>query len=375
MGINLLWYFPSFELGGSYPGGFRTLAIARALIRNGVSHISIASITLKESSKLSDNIDLVALPRNPFLVWKNLKNLVASEQINIVQERLGCGILWNDWGLFVGRKFSIPTICELHEYPTRFDDKLFQYFSLRYALRNCDRFLIINPIIAQHIPINKNEINKIVVMPNGYDASLASKSTLHKCEFINKSFFEKRKVIGYFGALTKDKGVDVLLDLICSLEIQPLFFIIAGHGPLESKVRAVQSRFPERIRFLGKIPQKNVYALMSICDATLALNPPEIRAGCPQFVNPLKVYESLAVGTSVVISKMVKKALPSVIVDMCTVSKLTSSDILQALEVVCDKDYGRPSEKCKEIDNYSWDSITRHFLIPLYQACIKQGHY
>jgi len=71
---RLLWYFPSFELEGKYPGGYRTLALAKALVRNGVSHVVIASILLKESRKISDNIELFALPHNPLIVWKSLRS-------------------------------------------------------------------------------------------------------------------------------------------------------------------------------------------------------------------------------------------------------------------------------------------------------------
>jgi glycosyltransferase involved in cell wall biosynthesis len=292
-----------------------------------------------------------------------------------VQERFGCGYIWNGWGVLAGKKSGLPVIGELHEYPVYFKDKLLQYLPLRYALKNCDRFLIVSNVIMQRIPVTKDEENKIILMSNGYDASIVSGATSHQVELIKTLLPGKRKVIGYFGALTKDKGVDILLDLICSLENQQFFFILSGHGPLEDKVRAVQSRFPERVKFLGKIPQMDVYSLMSVCDATLALCPDEIRAGCPQFVNPLKVYESLAVGTEVVISEMVKNALPAEIATLCTISKLGPSDILQALEIACNKNSTQLSEKRKVIDNYSWDSIARRILVPLYrQTRVTQGN-
>ena len=368
--IRLLWYFPSFELEGNYPGGYRTLALANALIRHGISHITVASILLKESRTISSNLYLAALPHNPLMVWESLRGLTARRNINVVQERLGCGYFWNGWGVLAAKQAGLPAIGELHEYSIYFKDKLFQYLPLKYALKNCDRFMIINNMILQHIPVTEAEKNKITLIPNGYDSSMVSETTSNQVELIRTLLPEKRKVIGYFGALTRDKGVDILLDSICSLKNQRFFFIITGHGPLENEVRAVQSRFPERMRFLGMIPMMDVYSLMSLCDATLALCPPEIRQGYLQFVNPLKVYESLAVGTEVVISEMVKNALPSEIANLCTVSKLKPSDILQALEITCNKNSNHPSEKRKVIDNYSWDSIAQRILTPLYiQAC------
>jgi glycosyltransferase involved in cell wall biosynthesis len=372
--IRLLWYNPGFELEGKYPGGYRNLALAKALIRNGVSHIAIASPLLKGSQKISENLELVALPHNPFQIWKSLRRKVASGQINVVQERLGFYYMWSGLGIVVGKQAGLPVVVELHECPFCFKDKLLQYLRLRYALKSCNKFLIVSNVIRQHIPLSKGEQGKIIPMPNGYDAFIASEAASSQSGFAEELVHRKRRVIGYFGALTIDKGVNVLLDLICSLENERFFFIIAGHGSLEYKVRAVQSRFPERLKFLGRIPQMDVYSLMSICDATLALYPYEIRNGCPQFVNPLKVYESLAVGTGVVISKIVKDALPAEIAKLCTVSKLNPPDILQAFESVCNKNLTQPTVTSQVVRNYSWDSIACRMLIPLYkQAVAMEG--
>jgi len=366
--IRLLWYYPSFELEGKYPGGYRTLALAKALVRNGVSHVTIASILLKESRRVSNNIDLFAIHQNPLIVWKSLYKLIRSRDINIVQERLGCGVFWNGWGVLAGNQAGLPVVGEYHEYPFGLKYKLVDYPRLRYVLKNCDRFFIINNIISQYIPLRKKERSKIIIVPNGFDASVLPKTDTHQAELINTWVTEKRKVIGYFGALTKDKGVDIILNLVRYVDDQYLF-LIAGRGPLEEDVKRLCRELPDKCKYLGLLSQEKVYHAMSLCDVTLGLYRKDLKPGQPQYGNPLKVYESLAVGTPVIISVSSLSMLSAEIAELCVASKLQIEKIAEALDLACKRKALLPI--IDVLRKYSWDYIAKNISIPIYEEIAR----
>jgi glycosyltransferase involved in cell wall biosynthesis len=364
--IRLLWYLPTFELGFSHPSSIGALAISKALAHNDeISYIGIASVRLKSNTRLSEKIDLISVSQNPFFTYRDLREAIAEKKINLVQERLGCHYLFNDWGILAGNDMGLPTVGLIYEYPPTLLSKLLSYIRLRHTLKICSRLLIINRIILQNIPLRKDEINKVKFFSCGYDLPLLPSNNVcpdKELPPINK------KIVGYFGDLSKNKGVDIMLDLIRYTN-DTYLFLIAGNGPLGPEVKRVARLLPEKCKYLGRLPQKDVYQIMKICDVTLALYRKELRRGYPQCGSPMKVFDSLAVGTPVIISKPTVYMLPQEISDLCIISDLELNDIINKIEMVCATgahEAGR-SLSVDVLQKYSWDYMAKKVLIPLYR--------
>lgn len=110
-------------------------------------------------------------------------------------------------------------------------------------------------------------------------------------------FTGARRTLGYFGGLTADKGVGVLLDLAPVLP-EPWDVVVCGSGPLAPLFAAAQAAHPERFRFRGTLDVDELYAQMCACDCTLV--PPERIEGSGDAVFPFKLLEYLTAGTHIV---------------------------------------------------------------------------
>ena len=361
--IRMLWYVPSFELGFSHPSNIGTLALSKALAHcDEVSYIGIASVRLKANTRFSEKIELISISQNPFFTYRELIKVIAKKKINLVQERLGCHLLSSDWGILAGNHMGLPTVGLIHEYPPTLLSKLLSFIRLRHTLKICDRLLVINKIILQYIPLRKNEFNKVQFIPCGYDLSIfPSNNTCSVKELIPIN----KKIVGYFGTLSKDKGVDIVLDLIHHADDR-YFFLIAGNGPLEYEVRQVARLHPEKCKYLGRLTQKDVYHFIKLCDVTLALYRKELRRGRPQRGSPMKVFDSLAIGTPILISKPTVNMLPQEVSKLCIISGLELNEIKKNLEMACTTRADR-SSVVNVMRKYSWDYIAKNTLIPLFK--------
>jgi glycosyltransferase involved in cell wall biosynthesis len=113
-----------------------------------------------------------------------------------------------------------------------------------------------------------------------------------------------RPVIGYAGSLYEGRGIE----LMCALaEALPGYqFDIAGGSPEE--VRFWQGRASARnVRYLGRIPHRELCCFMQSCDVLVAPYQPGLKVasggeGTDQWMSPLKVFEYMASGTPMVCS-------------------------------------------------------------------------
>jgi len=372
--VRLLWYIPGFESQLLRPCSIRALAIGKALTQcNELSFLGIVSPQLNAPAQLSNRLELIPISKNPIFIFRQLINIIKKKDVNIVQERLGCHYLYSDWGILAGNYMGLPTVGELHEYPPTFLSKVLSYIRLRHSLKACDRIFVINKIILRYLPLRQDElkkiIKKVVLIPNGYDASIACNIT--DLKLINAAFPRDKKLVGYFGDLNEKKGVDVILDLIQHIDDR-FFFLIAGRGQLEREVKRLSQLFPQRLKYLGYLSPEKTYYFMSLCHVTLALYPQKLKTGKPQYVNPLKVYESLAVGTPVVISEAVLSMLPREVADLCVVVSRTGlKELFTALDVACRQKFEKKTKFAAVLQKYSWDYLAKNLLAPTYEALIS----
>jgi glycosyltransferase involved in cell wall biosynthesis len=110
------------------------------------------------------------------------------------------------------------------------------------------------------------------------------------------AFSGTKRTLGYFGGLSPEKGVQVLLETVPRLP-GDWRIIVAGSGPLTPEFAKAAERYPERLTFLGSISNPAaLYPAMCSCDC--ALVPRE--HVCDESVFPFKVFEYLVAGTQII---------------------------------------------------------------------------
>lgn len=149
-------------------------------------------------------------------------------------------------------------------------------------------FTAVNQPIFQSLPEGKPK----ALLPGLVDQQLIRLSRERAAPFGGR-----KKILGYFGALTPEKGVGVLLQLLPRLD--PSWnLLVTGSGPLASAFADLQSRHPERVAFEGAVAPEQMYKMMCSCDCTVI--PRELITGGGQGVFPFKTLEYIVAGTHVI---------------------------------------------------------------------------
>lgn len=139
---------------------------------------------------------------------------------------------------------------------------------------------------------------------HSYDPALFNQRPAAEKQRIREEFAipANAVVIGYFGRLTREKG---LLDLAAALEelardesLPPWFFCCVGNGPAQQETQqALGALTPDRYRMLGAIPHDRVGSLLAAIDV-LVLPSRTTRRWKEQFGRIL--VEAMACGAAVV---------------------------------------------------------------------------
>lgn len=113
-------------------------------------------------------------------------------------------------------------------------------------------------------------------LPHSYDPLLfkllgSDIRAKRRAELCEETEGHPRVVLGYFGRLTVEKGIDDLIDamkkILRSPEGKSAFFFWVGNGPMAEQVRnAVAQAGPRNARYLAAIPHDQVGATLSLCD-------------------------------------------------------------------------------------------------------------
>jgi glycosyltransferase involved in cell wall biosynthesis len=106
----------------------------------------------------------------------------------------------------------------------------------------------------------------------------------------------------FFGALAPWQGVDALLEASQSPAWpQHLALLIVGDGQLRDRVEKAASDFPQRLKYLGRRSYAEMPAL--VASSSVVVIPKNYHR--PDLgLSPLKLYESMASGTAVVVTDL-----------------------------------------------------------------------
>lgn len=136
---------------------------------------------------------------------------------------------------------------------------------LRFALSRAERVVVSSPTLGASAPDLAEWQSKCAVIPFGIDTRRMDgfSGTAARADEIRAKF--SGPLVLFVGRLVKYKGVDVLLDAARGVDATVL---IAGEGPERTALqrRALELGIANRVKFLGTVPEDELYALYRACD-------------------------------------------------------------------------------------------------------------
>jgi len=142
--------------------------------------------------------------------------------------------------------------------------------------------------------VNDNLTNKM--SDYGVESSLllgvVPEKLLELCNGIDSEPFANDIIrVGYFGGLSNEKGVDVLIEVLKRIPTG-YKFIVSGAGALEMELQRLANKYSEKLEFHGRVSEAKLYQLISSVD--VILNPHSPISDMAGGVFPFKVVEAIA---------------------------------------------------------------------------------
>ncbi|GAA4018270.1 hypothetical protein GCM10022631_34040 [Deinococcus rubellus] len=199
--------------------------------------------------------------------------------------------------------FQIPIVCEINgkfvdayiAWPklTRFSNIIDYFWATQYKWSAL--LITVTPDLAKWVA-NIAPSASLVVVPNGANTSIFRSTR------INNLFSEDDRYVVFFGALAKWQGVDTILEATLS-HIWPenIKVIIAGDGEYRGQVELV-ANVSSRVDYIGVVDQQTLAHLIS--NSLASLSPQKnIHGRADTGLFPLKLFESLACGRPVIVTR------------------------------------------------------------------------
>ncbi|WP_229525326.1 glycosyltransferase family 4 protein [Paenibacillus farraposensis] len=215
--------------------------------------------------------------------------------------------------LMVARKFGIQSVYEVRgmwHYTQSSKIRGFEH-SERYHLheayeltccRLADRVVVISDGLKKHLIDLGIPSEKMTVIYNGVNVNNFQPQL--PCPELQETFsLEGKLVVGFVGTLEKYEGLDYLLHALAILKGQrsDIKLIIVGDGPALPDLHrlSVSLGLKREVSFVGAVPHEQVRRFYSVMDI---LPFPRTRAKVCELVTPLKPYEAMAMGKTVMVS-------------------------------------------------------------------------
>lgn len=233
--------------------------------------------------------------------------------------------IWGGVPILLNPNKRYKTIFEVNALPSielpyryQISDKILKQISQleRFCLENADIIIVPSQIIQKFLIQKGVKPSKIQIITNGAETP----------EKLPRPEEAPEKYVIYFGALQSWQGVDILLRSFRLLQDTDLKLVIcSSHKPRHSKAYvkfAEKIGLEEKIIWKYQLPKQELYAWVehAVCSvAPLKECSRNLEQGC----SPLKVFESMAVGTPVIASDM---PVTRDIIDSETLGKLIRAD-------------------------------------------------
>jgi glycosyltransferase involved in cell wall biosynthesis len=212
--------------------------------------------------------------------------------------------------------------------------------------------------------------NRLANIPEQYHRKVIIVNNSIPTVHINNQFtainLDETKInILYYGALSRDRGIDFLLELD---KMKNIAVWIAGKGELEEKVREC-AKLKSHLNFLGYLEFEKMIAIASIMDLIYIVYDPSFQHN--QLASPNKLYEAMFLGKPCIVAKgtsidvLVKKY------DIGYVIDYNMESLFQLLSSLKKENLLSLGKNAKNIyPKYSWEEAENN-LLNLYDQLVR----
>ena len=178
-----------------------------------------------------------------------------------------------------------------------------QLYRLEKRLYQSARHILpLSPDMARYVTGLGIPAAKVTTVLNGTDLELAARATPEAVEKLRQAQgLAGKRVILYAGTFGRANDIPTLVAAAEAMAAEDpgTVWLFLGHGFFEPLVAAAAARWPGRIRRVGGQARHEVFAWFALADVSVAsfLGLPVLDAN-----SPAKLYDSLAVGTPVVVT-------------------------------------------------------------------------
>ena len=199
--------------------------------------------------------------------------------------------LWPAFPIAMGAVPTVPARQQLY----RIEKRLYQ---------RARHILPLSPDMARYVTDLGIPSEKVTTVLNGTDLELAARATPEAVEAVRLvQGLAGKRVVLYAGTFGRANDIPTLVAAAEAMaaEDSETVWVFLGHGFFEPLVAAAAARWPGRIRLVGGQARHAVFAWFALADISVVsfLGLPVLDAN-----SPAKLYDSLAVGTPVVVTNV-----------------------------------------------------------------------
>lgn len=216
-----------------------------------------------------------------------------------------------------GRILGIPVIYEVRgiwEITQSSANEIYAN-TLRYKLQRtleneavsaADKVITISEPLRRFVIEHGAKDSNVSVVPNAVDSDKLRPLRRDRKVLARLGIGQKEVVIGYVGSIVHYEGLDYVIEALAQLRelgVKGFRFLLVGHGRESENLEALAAKLKvsDLCIFMGRVPRSEVEALYSIIDIA-----PLPRRSLPvtELVPPLKPFEAMAAGKTVIVSSV-----------------------------------------------------------------------
>jgi len=174
---------------------------------------------------------------------------------------------------------------------------------MRESLRSVNKVICVSEYVKKYIEKHLNLSNSnLVTIHNFIDIEEINQTLSSMIDFdirMHLNIANDAKIITYFGRLSFEKGVDLLVKAFAKIHEKVggnVYLLIGGHGPQKAQLESMTKTI-RNIIFTGYVPRKIQLAIMA--QSNVFVHPARYPDACPT-----TILEAMALGLPIIASKV-----------------------------------------------------------------------
>lgn len=212
---------------------------------------------MKAENAGSDRFSILALPVADPFSWRRLRAESKSLRPEVVVASGDCMV--GLAGYRLARSMKVPFVFDIYDdYASFGSNRVFMgWDALGYLLDRVDLALYASRSLAQ----GHSRDRPYVLVPNGVDP-LRFRPIPKVVARSGLGIHQRTKLVGYFGSMEADRGVDDLVAAVGQLHAtdSSIRLLLCGQAPLGRNI------FPSWVDYRGVVPHSDIPALINSCD-------------------------------------------------------------------------------------------------------------